>query len=540
MAIRAGSQGLKYALPSQAEINARQSAAAASAGGSASATAFAANRRYALGRQQLQQSALQNALDRQFSAQQAGISRQFQAGQQTERLEQQEALQKLGQEFRAGQAELGRDFQAGQAKIGRGFGLSQDRFQTARDRNAGLQDAIRSGDMQLPKGSQPELDKLDQKRAKVLADKSLNPSQRADALAQIAEDRNRILSTAQPVSGASAANRNIDHFNPKTGQFQDNQEPGLTIPFDKRTGEPLKMPEQPDPSKTVPFRGREENVKEFTDFRNDRLKKRAEYDAFRAQETGEDGTISPSGYEALRRKYPNGPPEVPPTVYELRQQARQLGLGAGGAQQPGRQGLVGAGGAQPGQTGPQQQPRTRGSLRLHEAQTGGQPIKAASVEEAEQFLPPGTAYELPDGTLGQIPGGEPVESPGPLTPDIDRQFAPRDTSRSSPTRRGGPAPATQQPGVDRQYAPRDQGGAPPWQSLRKKSPSSSKQLGAFKSLYESGDEETRTAVTTIMGVLNKYGGPAQAGSLDEQQLIQAIESLQSKGIDVRKFMSEKK
>lgn len=82
MAIRAGSGGLKYRLPSQADNNARQSAASASAGGSASASAFGANRRYALGKRQLAHDTLQSGLDRRFRAQQAYIDRENQMGSQ--------------------------------------------------------------------------------------------------------------------------------------------------------------------------------------------------------------------------------------------------------------------------------------------------------------------------------------------------------------------------------------------------------------------------------------------------------------------------
>ena len=81
MAIRAGSGGLKYALPNQRQ--AAQNAAAASAGGSASASAYGANRRYAGLKQQLRYNAVNAELDRQHSSleneQERGLKYEMQA-----------------------------------------------------------------------------------------------------------------------------------------------------------------------------------------------------------------------------------------------------------------------------------------------------------------------------------------------------------------------------------------------------------------------------------------------------------------------------
>ena len=93
MPLRLGSAGLKYPLPNKAETQARQNAAAASAGGSASASAYSANRRYAGLKKELRYKSLEAGLDRGFKAQQSFFDREHQKGSQLSRQEAQDALQ---------------------------------------------------------------------------------------------------------------------------------------------------------------------------------------------------------------------------------------------------------------------------------------------------------------------------------------------------------------------------------------------------------------------------------------------------------------
>ena len=94
MAIRAGSGGLKYRLPNRSQTQARQNAAAASAGGSASATAFSANRRYAGVKKRLRHEASQSAINRRFDAQQKYYDREHYAAKEISRQKAATALEK--------------------------------------------------------------------------------------------------------------------------------------------------------------------------------------------------------------------------------------------------------------------------------------------------------------------------------------------------------------------------------------------------------------------------------------------------------------
>lgn len=78
MAIKGGTSGIKYQLPSNAEITARQGAASASAGGSASAAAYGAERRMAGLKNQLSHDAQQSELDRIQQSEQNALNRDFQ------------------------------------------------------------------------------------------------------------------------------------------------------------------------------------------------------------------------------------------------------------------------------------------------------------------------------------------------------------------------------------------------------------------------------------------------------------------------------
>ena len=109
MPLRLGSAGLKYPLPNKAETQARQNAAAASAGGSASASAYSANRRYAGLKKELRYKSLEAGLDRGFKAQQSFFDREHQKGSQLSRQEAQDALQEKRITSQEGIAKAGRE-----------------------------------------------------------------------------------------------------------------------------------------------------------------------------------------------------------------------------------------------------------------------------------------------------------------------------------------------------------------------------------------------------------------------------------------------
>lgn len=104
MAIRAGSGGLRFPLPNQSEIQARQNAAAASAGGSAAASTYSANRQFAGQQRALRYTAVNNELNRQFQGFQAEQDRglKYQLAQQ--QFANQQSLQESAQKFSAKQA----------------------------------------------------------------------------------------------------------------------------------------------------------------------------------------------------------------------------------------------------------------------------------------------------------------------------------------------------------------------------------------------------------------------------------------------------
>ena len=102
MGISAGSGGLKYALPNRNASQSTQNAAAASAGGSASASAYGANRRYAGLKKQLQFQAVDSERDRQFKGSEAERDRRFKYASARQEQGHQSSLQANQQKATAG------------------------------------------------------------------------------------------------------------------------------------------------------------------------------------------------------------------------------------------------------------------------------------------------------------------------------------------------------------------------------------------------------------------------------------------------------
>lgn len=129
MAIRVGVTGLKYQIPSYAELGARRSAAAASAGGSASASAYGANRRYAMGKKQLQHSAEQAFYEREHEMGAQLAAQQHDADMQRTALGHRGAAQLSAQAHDAGMAHL--DFNLEQEGLDREYEMAQETMDAA-------------------------------------------------------------------------------------------------------------------------------------------------------------------------------------------------------------------------------------------------------------------------------------------------------------------------------------------------------------------------------------------------------------------------
>lgn len=291
MAIRAGSGGLKYPIPNQAQIQASQNAAAASSGGSAAASVYGANRRYAGLKQQLRYDALQQGLNRGFRAQQAFFQREHEKGAQlsaqearaeieAERRKNQRVLQRRQQRFQSGENQLGRDFDAQQSQLDRQF--RSDEAQRGRDfqsdeaqrrrqfeadqatldtldrqdelqfrrRNeledqeriidADIEARLRTGEFGLPDGAQERLRKLESDYARAIENPENDEADIASIQRQYQDRRRKILRTAS----ASNAQPSSVGFNRGTvyvdaeGNSYDEYAPG-TVPFNAESRTPL-------------------------------------------------------------------------------------------------------------------------------------------------------------------------------------------------------------------------------------------------------------------------------------------------------------
>lgn len=262
MAIRSGSPGLKYPLP--ANTIAQQSAAAASAGGSASASAYGANRSYAANKMRVQADLANSAAERDFRARSQMEEQGFRARENFYDREHQAGAQLQSQEFRAQQEELDRNFRAYQQQAGQNFQLNRDKaemdftrerdqaqfdreqaaFETQRD--AGIEEGIRTGKLELTPEAQNELNKIEAGRVEA---QKLDPAGQADYERQAQERTRKILRTARPPRGPTpdqAWNQNTVHVDAQGRAYPEPIE-GKTTPYDAQTGKPRI--EQPDTSK---------------------------------------------------------------------------------------------------------------------------------------------------------------------------------------------------------------------------------------------------------------------------------------------------
>lgn len=267
MALRIGTGGLKYPLP--ANTQAQQSIAAASSGGSAAASTFSANRQFAANKMRVQADLANAAADRDFRARSQLEGQAFRAQQEYYDREHQKGAQLESQDFRAGQAELDRNFDAFRQQSGQAFQENQaalDReFTTQRDqaqferqqqefdrqRDAGIEDAISGGKLELSPAAQAELDKLESGRRD--SAKNLDPAQQAEFDRQYQARRREIIRTARPPQGPSGSavfNQGTTWVDEETGIGYPNAEavPGKKlVPYNVEDRSPL-IP-APDTSK---------------------------------------------------------------------------------------------------------------------------------------------------------------------------------------------------------------------------------------------------------------------------------------------------
>lgn len=241
MPIRAGSGGLKYAPPDQGELMARKAAASASAGGSASSSAFAANRQLVAQDRRLKYDALQSQMDQDFKAQQAYYQREHEMGGQLEAEDFRAGQQQNQIDARRREDQRQREFQAGQAKLGRDFQLTrdenqlrihaqhdqlllrqhQDQFEAQKD--AHIEDQLRTGKAVLPPESQKKLDKIEGGRA-TLGELDLGPDAEAQFEKQAADRRRKLLRTATaPIAPtpSAQANKTLVHYDPQQKKYVD-------------------------------------------------------------------------------------------------------------------------------------------------------------------------------------------------------------------------------------------------------------------------------------------------------------------------------
>lgn len=244
MAIRSGTGSLKYPLLNQAQIVAQQSAAAASAGGSASASAYGANRAFAANKMRVQADLANSAAERQYNAYQQDQNRGFQNYQQEENrnftaiqnqnqinayadrqqagFDQAKELQQGYQQFTAGQEQKSQDFQSG-------------RDQTQFDQNtAAIEAQIQAGRMQLNPAAQDKLNKLEADRATIESDGTFTNAQVNEFMQQYRIKKAGVVSTATPTatpadmanSGTTYRDDNPD--SPTFGKHFSDMAPGRT------------------------------------------------------------------------------------------------------------------------------------------------------------------------------------------------------------------------------------------------------------------------------------------------------------------------
>lgn len=423
MAIRSGSPGLKYPLP--ANTIAQQSAAAASAGGSASASAYGANRSYAANKMRVQADLANSAAERDFRARSQMEEQGFRARENFYDREHQAGAQIQGQEFRANQEELDRNFRAYQQQSGQNFQLNRDKaemdFTRERDQaqfdrgkegferevDAGIEADIRTGKLELPPEAQNELNKIEAGRVEA---QKLDPAGQADYERQAQERTRKLIRTARPPKGPTAtdaANQGTTFYDPATGKFESQMGPGRTP---GRVGKDGQF--QPIVDNSAQNEQQQKRREEIEKWARDKIgqpnpAKPGEFftaeDAAKMVEDYEKNFGGQQPAPAGQQPAPEQPPPVPPPapqnpldVPPLPPSARGpvvlperpgSGLGSTLRPRPGVQvlpeALPGSPGYQP-QPGPQTLPQTPG------AGAGIAPVPLAGANGlGSQFVPPG-------------------------------------------------------------------------------------------------------------------------------------------------------
>lgn len=325
MALRLGTGGLKYPIP--VAPDAQQSIAAASAGGSAAASAYGANRSFAANKMRVQADLANSAAERDFRARSQMEEQGFRARENFYDREHQAGAQLQGQEFRANQEELDRNFRAFQQQSGQNFQLNRDktemdftreRDQTQFDRSQtdervqdeSIRTGISSGDLVLSKGGQAAWDKLQSDRAAAALQKDLSPEGRAEAERKFDERERGILRTARPPlqSPDQGWNQNVVHVDAE-GNAHPKAIPGVTRAYDPKTRQPIV--EQPDTSKQDAKRLAEEE-KRARDIMNQVKEKGEKITPEQAMSQARMQMVEEqAGFDRARNPLPH-PPMLPP------------------------------------------------------------------------------------------------------------------------------------------------------------------------------------------------------------------------------------
>lgn len=268
MAIRSGSGALKYPLPANTDNQA--SIASASAGGSASSSAYGTNRRYAASKMQTQAQLANSAAERQFramsqlegqnfQAQSQLEGQRFRASQQADEQQFRSSESQLYRDFQAEQSQIGRDFQSAESQKGRDFSAEQGRIgrefqieQDEREYDRQIQQGIQSGQLQLSPEAQKEMDKLESGRAFVRGRGDMSDEQKAEFYKRADAKEREILRGATRPQGPTATgqfNQGTIYYDPQTGQAYPDMQEGRIPGYRNKDGGFQPHVQAPDTSK---------------------------------------------------------------------------------------------------------------------------------------------------------------------------------------------------------------------------------------------------------------------------------------------------
>lgn len=428
MALRLGTGGLKYPLP--VAPDAQQSIAAASAGGSAAASAYGANRSFAANKMRVQADLANSAAERQQRAEQAYYDRGFKAQQNFYDREHQAGAQLQMQDFRANQEELDRNFRAYQQQSGQNFQSNQanaerdfrreqneaDRqfdFETSgveagRRTGSEIEQGLQSGALEFPPGSgaEQELAKLERGRMEAQG-KGYDAAQRAQFERTYWEEKNKILSRARPVQRPSKEDDFNQNVMEKDGVLYQRGKNGWDVLRDKPDTSKEDQRKQSWLDKRADDLMKQENDDGTPRYTPDAASRKATQD-WAAREKGFQPPQPPAGMadSVRQRSGSDMPPPAPAPAPPVTVQAGQLpppvplpGKPVGPTPTP--QTLP----AQP--NAPMQQPVPLGvtpstgagpSGTWQGPQSFNQMPRPTSAEE-HAALPPGTTYVTPNGEI---------------------------------------------------------------------------------------------------------------------------------------------